>query len=150
MLEHVGCFESLPDLVSGSHQGNVVSLTHQLGLPDLEVLIIRGEVWHRLAAETDVDGTVAFEDGLLGGDAGLGGVTWRDYRHMRQHPHHCQILEGLVGSTVGAYRHTCVGAADDDMNVVVTGRDTDLVVGPMGGKYAVGAKHRYLTAQCQA
>ena len=52
-----------------------------------------------------------------------------------------------MGGTVGTYRHARMGAANDDVDIIVACRNTDLVVGTMCGKHAIGAEHRNLAAQ---
>ena len=150
MIKHVGRLERLPHLMACSHQGNVFALTHQLRLPDLEVLVLSGEVRHRLAAETDIDGTVKLEYRLFRGDLGLCGVAGRDHGHVGQHTHRCNVFQSLMCSAIRTHRNARMSAADDHMNVVVTGRDPDLVVGTMGRKHAIGAEYGDLAAQGQA
>ena len=150
VFQHVRRFQRFPNLMAGSHQGHVGAVKHQLGFPDLEFLVFVGEIRHRLASETDIDRAFQLLDRLHGRNLGLGGVTRRDDCHVRQHPHGCNILQSLMGSAIRSYRDSSMGTTDDHVNVVIAGRNTDLIVGSMRRKHAVGAEHRYLAAQRHA
>ena len=59
-----------------SYESNFFTITQQLRLAYFKVLVFRSKVRHWLAAETDIDGSLALEDGLLGGNLSLSGIAW--------------------------------------------------------------------------
>ena len=150
MLQHVSGFQGFPHLVTRGHKGNIRSLAHQLRLPNLKVLVFIGKIRYCFTPKTHINRTFAFQNGFLRSDFGLRGVAGRNHSHVGQHTHGGDVLQSLVGGTIGADRYAGMSTANDDMHIVVTHRNTNLVVGTMCSKNAVGAKHGELSTQGQA
>ena len=131
--------------MSRGNKRDITTILHQLSFSDFKFLILSGKIRHRLAPETHIDRSFTFKDGFLGGDFGLGGIARRDDGHVGQHTHSRDVLQSLMRGAIGTYGNTSMGTTDDDMHIVVTHRDTNLVVGTVRRKHTVGAKDGNLT-----
>ena len=146
----MGRLKCLPHLVARGDEGNIGAITHQLCFPYLKLLIFSSEIRNGLSSKPNIDWSFTFQNGFLRGDFGLCGIAGRNDRHVGQHTHGGNVLQSLMRGSVRPDRNTRMGTADDDMHIVVTHRDTNLVVGTMRRKNAVGAEHGNLAAQGQA
>ena len=78
--------------------------------------------------------------------SGLGPVRRDDHGHVRDHPHHRDVLDGLVRSAVLAHRDARVARHDLHVQVRIADGLPHLLPGPARGEHRKGARERQLAA----
>src|SRR5208337_2318156 len=123
-------------------------LVKYMGLANLEAIVFAEKSRDLVAAYPHVAGTLVLGYRLDGLHC-LGTVGRDDHGHIRYHAHHCDVLDGLVRSTVLSYGDPRMTRHDLNAQVRVADRLPHLLPGPSGGKNREGAYERQLARNCE-
>ena len=109
-LQQLGSLQRLADHQTAGEHGGIRSFAHNVGLADLEGIIL---LKHRggQTAQTHVQGALE----LCCGEHSLPclvGIGGHHHGHAGDQPHQPDVLNGLVAAAVLTHGHTGVGAAD--------------------------------------
>ena len=134
--------------MAGSEDGYVAAFIQMQRFADCELLVFGDKDGLTGAAEAKVNRAVVLGDSLHG-SFGLVVITGVDDRHAGEHPHHADIFEDLVRSTVFAQRQA--GMAGTYLHVFIAVGDAlpNLVVDAARGEVSKGGRHRNFSGGSQ-
>ena len=142
-------FNGFPYEVAASKDADVFAFLNHLGLPYLEFLVGRREVWDFWAAETKINGAFVFRC-RDGGVHGLVVVTGHDDRHVGQHLHQPDVLENLMGGTVFAESNARMRSSYFNIFIGISNTLPDLIVDTACGKGGESTSEWHETAERHA